>query len=65
MILLTKISLLICYISTVSSEIWSDASMVLSSSSSRVRFGKDELGVAETVKLCNLNLELQHDNSSI
>lgn len=32
--------------------------MVLSSSSSRVRFGK-ELGVAETLKLHNLNLELQ------
>ena len=40
-------------ISTVSSETWSDASMVLSSSSSRVRLGKEELGVAETLKLHN------------
>lgn len=34
--------------------------MVLSSSSSRVRFGKEELGVAETL---NLNLELAPDNN--
>lgn len=36
--------------------------MVLSSSSSRVRFGREELGVAETWKLQNLNSELEHDD---
>lgn len=49
-------------ISTVSSETWSDASMALSSSSSRVRLGKEELGVADTLKLHNLNLELEDEN---
>lgn len=50
-------------ISTVSSEIWSDASIVLSSSSSRVRFGKEELGVAETLTVHNLNFESEHANT--
>lgn len=36
--------------------------MVLSSSSSRVRLGKEELGVADTLKLHNLNLELEGDS---
>lgn len=34
--------------STVSSEIWSEFSTVLSSSSSRERLDSEELGVAET-----------------
>lgn len=36
--------------------------MVLSSSSSRVRLGKEELGVADTLKLHNLNLKSEDDN---
>lgn len=40
--------------STVSSEIWSEFSTVLSSSSSRERLDSDELGVAETSKISQL-----------
>lgn len=44
----------------MSSGTWSAASAVLSSSSSRVRFGKEELGVAETFRLYNLKLNSEH-----
>lgn len=40
--------------STVSSEIWSEFSTVLSSSSSRERLDSEELGVAETAKISQL-----------
>lgn len=40
--------------STVSSEIWSEFSTVLSSSSSRERLDSEELGVAETSKTSQL-----------
>lgn len=45
--------------STVSSEIWSEFSTVLSSSSSRERLDSEELGVAETSNTSQL-LSEQH-----